>query len=265
MNVGKIGVTVGDWDPGSYLQFEDYRTRPSVDLVSHVHVTAPRSVIDLGCGPGNSTQVLRSRWPQAHVAGLDSSAEMIAAAREAHPDQEWILGDIATWSSATPLDVVFSNAALQWVRDHAGLMPRLFGQVASGGALAVQLPAAMYASIRGMIHEVAGDPAWSLRMESARAALTIEQPQTYYDALAPLARSVDMWETEYYHVLETPSAIIEWISSTGLRPFLDALDSDDERERFTAMLLERVTDAYPPRPDGNVLFPFRRIFLVAHA
>jgi trans-aconitate 2-methyltransferase len=256
---------LGDWNPSGYLKFEDYRTRPSRDLVSHVRVTAPRSVIDLGCGPGNSTQVLRSRWPQARVVGLDSSVEMVAAAHEAYPDQEWMLGDIATWSSDTPFDVVFSNAALQWVGDHVGLLPRLFRQVVPGGALAIQLPAAMYASIRGMVHEVADDAVWSPRMRGARAALTIEQPQAYYDALAPLAQSVDMWETEYHHVLETPSAIIEWISSTGLRPFLDALDSHDERERFNTMLLERVTDAYPLRSDGNVLFPFRRMFVVAYA
>jgi trans-aconitate 2-methyltransferase len=257
--------TLGDWDPGSYLKFEDYRTRPSVDLVSHIRVADPRDVIDLGCGPGNSTQVLRSRWPRARVVGLDSSAEMITAAREAHPDQEWALGDIAMWSSTTPFDVVFSNAALQWVGDHEALLPRLFGQVAPGGALGIQLPAAMYASIRGMIHEVADDPEWSSRMEPARAALTIEAPCVYYDLLAPLARSVDVWETEYHHVLESPSAIIEWISSTGLRPFLDELDSDDERERFTAILLERVKDGYPYQADGKVLFPFRRIFVVAYA
>ncbi len=256
---------MGDWDPGSYLKFEDYRTRPSIDLLAHIRVDDPHNVIDLGCGPGNSTQVLRSRWPQARLVGLDCSAEMIAAAREAHPDQEWALGDIATWSGDTLFDVVFSNAALQWVGDHEGLLPRLFGQVAPGGALAIQLPAVMYASIRGMIYEVADDPAWSSRMESARAALTIEAPHVYYDILAPLARSVDMWETEYQHVLDSPSAIIEWISSTGLRPFLDALDSDEECERFTAMLLERATDAYPFRSDGKVLFPFRRVFVVAYA
>ncbi len=254
-----------DWDPASYLAFADYRTRPSLDLVSHVHVVGPRRVVDLGCGPGNSTQVLRSRWPEAHVVGLDSSAGMIAAAREAYPEQEWILGDIATWSSDSAVDVVFSNAALQWVSDHGDLLPRLFGQVAPGGALAFQLPAAMHASIRGVIHEVAADPMWSARMEGALAALTIEEPHTYYDVIAPLACSVDMWETEYYHVLDTPSAIIEWISSTALRPFLEALGSGWETERFTEMLLERVTKAYPLRRDNRVLFPFRRIFLVAYA
>jgi trans-aconitate 2-methyltransferase len=256
---------MGDWDPGHYLKFEDYRTRPSVDLVSHIRVTDPRSVIDLGCGPGNSTRVLCARWPRARVVGLDSSAEMIDAASEAYPEQEWVRGGIGRWTAAEPFDVVFSNAALQWLDDHGALLPRLFGQVAPGGAFAIQLPAAMYSSIRGMIHEVADDPGWSSRMERARSALTIEEPTAYYDALAPLARSVDLWETEYHHVLESPSAIVEWISSTGLRPFLDALDSGDERERFTAMLLERVAAGFPRRADGNVLFPFRRIFIVAYA
>lgn len=260
-----MGVPLGDWDPGSYLKFEDYRTRPSVDLVSHIHIADPRTVIDLGCGPGNSTQALRSRWPSARVVGMDSSPEMIAAAREAYPEKEWVLGDISTWSSDRPFDVVFSNAALQWVGDHHNVLPRLLANVASGGALAIQLPAAMYSSIRGIIHEVADDSMWSSRMRSARTALTIEKPYVYYDALAPVARRVDLWETEYYHVLESPAAIIEWISSTGLRPFLDALDTDDERERFNSMLLERVTAAYPACADGNVLFPFRRVFFVAYA
>lgn len=256
---------LADWDPGSYLKFEDYRTRPSVDLVSHICVADSRNVIDLGCGPGNSTQVLRARWPQARVVGLDSSAEMISAAREAYPGQEWALGDIATWSGDEPFDVVFSNAALQWVGDHAELMPRLFAQVAPGGALAFQLPAEKYAAIRDMIHAVADDPACSSRMQDARAMLTIERPEAYYDALAPLARSVDVWETEYHHVLDSRPAIIDWISSTGLRPFLDALDTEGERTRFTTLLLERVTEVYALRADGSVLFPFRRVFVVAYA
>jgi trans-aconitate 2-methyltransferase len=253
------------WDPNRYLRFGDERTRPAADLASRVAVDDPGTVIDLGCGPGNSTQVLRRRWPRAHVRGLDSSPEMIAAARRSYPDQEWILGRIEEWSADAPCDVVFSNAALQWVRDHAALLRHLFAQVAPGGALAFQIPSGAYSPVRSLMHEIAQDEAWAARMGEARAALTMEEPPAYYDALAPLARSVDLWETEYYHVMESPSAIVDWISSTGLRPFLDALDSDEETRRFVALLTGRVTQAYATRGDGRVLFPFRRTFVIAYA
>ena len=160
------------------------------------------------------------------MCGLDSSPEMIASAKQSHPDQEWILAGIEDWSPGAPYDVVFSNAALQWVRDHVSLTRRLFSQVAPGGVLAFQIPSGAYSPVRSFIHEIARDEAWGSRMAEARAALTMEEPHVYYDALAPQADSVDIWETEYYHVMESPSAIVEWISSTGLRPFLDALDSE---------------------------------------
>ncbi len=252
------------WDPEAYLRFEDYRTRPAVDLVARIAIDAPESIVDLGCGPGNSTQILRRRWPHARIEGLDSSPEMIASARRSHPDQSWVLGEIGTWSAVAPCDVVFSNAALQWVRGHAALVPRLLAQVAPGGALAFQIPSGAYSPVRAFIQEIAGEPAWARRMEGARRALTMEPPHVYYDALAPVARSVDVWETEYNHPMDSPSAIVEWISATGLRPFLDALD-DDERRRFVAQLTDRVAGAYPARADGRVLFPFRRTFVVARA
>jgi len=253
------------WDPNKYLRFSDERTRPAVDLVSRISLDAPGTIIDLGCGPGNSTQVLRRRWPMALVSGLDRSPVMIASARQSHPDQEWVLGDIEGWSAARPYDVVFSNAALQWVREHAPLTRHLFAQVAAGGALAFQVPSAAYSPVRAFIHEIARDKTWASRMDRARGALTMEAPHVYYDALAPGARSVDVWETEYCHVMESPSAIVEWISSTGLRPFVEALDTDEERQRFVALLTERVTDEFGTRSDGRVLFPFKRTFVIAYA
>jgi trans-aconitate 2-methyltransferase len=190
---------------------------------------------------------------------------MVASAKRSYPDDEWILGRIDDWSAQAPYDVVFSNAALQWAPDHVTLVRHLFGQVAPGGALAFQIPSGAYSPVRSFIHDIAGDEAWAPRMGEARAALTMEEPHVYYDALAARAGSVDLWETEYHHVMESPSAIVEWISSTGLRPFLDALASDDERERFVALLTARVVDSYARRSDGRVLFPFRRTFVVAYA
>jgi trans-aconitate 2-methyltransferase len=255
---------VSDWNPSNYLRFADYRTRPASELASRVRVTAPQRVIDLGCGPGNSTQVLRDRWPDACVLGFDSSPDMIAAAREGYPDDTWELGDIGEWSSDERFDVVFSNAALQWVSDHTSLVPRLFGQVAAGGAFAFQIPSRTFSAIQDLIDEVAGDAAWASFMQAAKSALTIEEPEVYYDLLAPLANGVDMWETIYHQVMESPDAIVEWISSTGLRPYLDALDETAQR-RFVSRLVERVRASYPQRSDGMVLFPFRRISVIAYA
>lgn len=256
---------MGDWDPGRYLRFSDERTRPSVDLAARIAVDAPRRVIDLGCGPGNSAQVLARRWPDASVVGLDSSASMIEMARADHPMQEWVLGSIETWSPDTAFDVVFSNAALQWVPDHGPLVTRLFGAVAPGGALGFQVPSADYAHVRTLIHEVARSGDWAPRMSGPLGALTMEPPEFYYDRLCTAASRLDMWETEYLHVLDSPDAVVEWIASTGLRPFLDALPDEEDRRRFEQRLRERVRESYPRRADGKVLFAFKRTFVVAYA
>jgi trans-aconitate 2-methyltransferase len=190
---------------------------------------------------------------------------MIAAARAAFPDQEWRCGRIEDWSADEPYDVVFSNATLQWVKDHVALTKRLFEQVVPGGVLAFQIPAGEYSPVRTFIFEISTDKAWTHRMDEARSALTMEEPHVYYDALAPRATSMDIWETEYHHVLQSPAAIVEWISSTGLRPFLNALGTDEDRQRFVALLTQRVQESYPTRSDGRVLFPFRRTFVIAYA
>lgn len=252
------------WDAELYLKFGAERTRPSIDLASRVDVAAPARVVDLGCGPGNSTQVLRGRWPSAEVTGLDNSAEMIAAAREKYPDQQWVLGDAGTWSADRPFDVVFSNAAIQWIPHHDALVTHLFDQVAEGGALAFQIPSPVYADIHTLIHHIAADERWSARMQGPMTELTMREPAFYYDVLCNVARSLDIWETEYQHVMESPAAIVEWISSTGLRPFLAALDDEADRAAFTEMLTERAVEAYPSRADGKVLFGFRRLFVVAY-
>lgn len=259
------GRIMGAWNPEAYLKFEDERTRPSHDLIARIRIDDPTSAVDLGCGPGNSTQALLRRWPEARVTGIDSSPDMIEAARTAYPDQDWVLADIETWTSDARFDLVFSNAALQWVTGHEALLGRLFEMVAPDGALAFQMPSDAYAKVRALIHEVADDPAWAERMGDARRALTMEPPQVYYDVLAPIARAIDMWETEYYHLMESPAAIVEWISSTGLRPFLDALEADEERRRFVSTLEARVAESYGRRSDGRVLFPFRRLFFIAYA
>ncbi len=252
------------WDADQYLRFADERTQPAIDLLSRVRVAAPRAVFDLGCGPGNSTALLRARWPDATVVGLDHSSEMIAAARAAHPDGQWQLGDLATWTPPAPADVIFSNAALQWVPDHARVVPHLFAQLAPGGVLAVQVPAHLHSPIHQAMVVVARDPAWADRLRTAAGAIAVETPGTYYDLLRPLAGRIDLWVTEYLHVLDSPAATIDWMRGSGLRPFLQALADDAERARFEARLRPLVEQGYPRQADGRVLFPFRRLFFVAH-
>jgi len=252
------------WDSGLYLKFASERTQPAIDLISKISASNPRRIIDLGCGPGNSTALLRQRWPEADITGLDSSAEMIAAAAKAYPGWKWIEGDGATWTAATPFDLVFSNAALQWCANHTKLFPRLMRQVSREGVMAVQMPAHFESPVHQFILEIAKDPAWQHLTRQAANAIGVGRPSFYYDLLQPLTSRLDIWETEYNHVLESPFAILEWIRGTGLRPFLEALASEEQRSRFQEILLARLTAAYPRQKDGRVLFPFRRLFIVAY-
>lgn len=253
------------WNAAHYLRFGNERTRAAVDLAARVNLEQPREIIDLGCGPGNSTHVLRDFWPGANMLGVDNSPEMIAAAQQEFPDQHWLLADIAHWTPAAPVDLVFSNAALQWVPDHEPLMRHLFAMIAPQGALAFQVPSSTFATVRTLIYELSREPAWNERMQPARNALTLKSPAFYYDALVSAgARELDIWETEYGHVLPSQAAVVDWIASTGLRPFLAALDAEEERSTFLEKLHTRVAEEYELRVDGRVLFPFRRTFVIAY-
>jgi trans-aconitate 2-methyltransferase len=252
------------WDPNLYLRFADERSQPALDLIRRIDLPEPRRIIDLGCGPGNSTRLLRQRWPGADITGLDSSPEMIATAAAAHPEGKWVQGDAATWTADTPFDLVFSNAALQWVPNHPAVFPHLLRQVSSRGALAVQMPVHFQSPVHQRILQIAAEPAWRDRTRAAASAIAVGRPSFYYDLLQPHTARLDLWETEYNHILEGPGAIVEWIRGTGLRPFLEALENDEQRERFQELLLAGVTEDYPRQKDGRVLFPFRRLFLVAY-
>jgi trans-aconitate 2-methyltransferase len=251
------------WDAALYLQFSDERTRPAADLVARVPLDHPAHIVDLGCGPGNSTEMLRRRWPQATLVGVDSSPEMLAAARAAYPNGRWVRGDAAHWSADALVDLVFANASLQWVRDHARLLPRLLAQTGPGGVLAVQMPRLLGSPLQQAIRKVADLPEWRHATAAAQRAIAVEPPSFYYDLLQPHARRLEIWETEYCHVMADVAAIVEWIRGTGLRPYLEALDSDEQRGRFQERLLGALREVYTPRIDGRVLFPFRRLFIVA--
>jgi trans-aconitate 2-methyltransferase len=247
------------WNPTQYLRFSEERTRPCRDLAARIDLPPRARIVDLGCGPGNSTEVLAERWPDADLNGLDSSPEMIANARAAHPDWHWITGDIAHWAAepdGDPYDLVFSNAALQWVPDHAAVFPRLLERART---LAVQVPG----NWDGPAHQTMREVATRYPLEGRVREWFTHDTGFYYDTLAPHASALDIWATEYLHILDNAEAIVEWYKGTGMRPFLEALAIGEDKARFTADYLEAIRDVYPARPDGKVLFPFRRLFLLA--
>jgi trans-aconitate 2-methyltransferase len=260
-----------NWSATQYLKFGDERTRPSRDLAARIEGVNVRRVVDLGCGPGNSTAVLAERWPHAELTGLDNSPRMIEAARLAYPGWRWVESDIGQWAQGAQgaadgterFDVIFSNAALHWVPDHAVLLPQLMARVAPGGVLAFQMPARDSPAHR-LMRTMAASDLWRDSLPAGRVVQWhSHQPAFYYDVLAPHASRLDLWETEYVHVMDDAAAIVEWYRGTGLRPYLDALNTEAERERFAGQYLEGILELYPRRADGRVLFPFRRVFAIA--
>ncbi|WP_442583034.1 trans-aconitate 2-methyltransferase [Mesorhizobium sp. ASY16-5R] len=253
--------TTKDWSAQKYLQFENERTRPARDLLAHVPLEAPRRVVDIGCGPGNSTELLIRRWPEAKVSGIDSSPAMIAEARKRLPQVDFALADIATWTPGEPVDVLFANAVLQWLPDHAALLPKLFGLLAPGGVMAIQMPDNIGEPSHRLMRETAAAVPFAAKLADA-ARPQLPPVGLYYDLLAPHAARVDVWHVAYNHPLADAGAIVDWVSSTGLRPFLDPLDAG-EQAQFLAAYTAGIAAAYPPRVDGRVLLRFPRMFIVA--
>lgn len=252
---------MADWSPSTYLKFEDERTRPARDLLAQVPLTAPRLVVDMGCGPGNSTELLVERFPEAEVIGLDSSANMLAEARQRLPGVRFEAADAGVWVPEAGTDVVFANAIYQWVPNHLEVFPKIMAGLETGGVLAVQMPDNMAEPSHVLMREVAAEGPWAETLRDA-ARLPLPPVNTYYDALKPASQRVEIWHSVYNHVLAGPEAIVEWVKSTGLRPFIDPLSLAD-REAFLARYLEKIAAAYPPTVDGKVLLRFPRLFIVA--
>jgi trans-aconitate 2-methyltransferase len=253
------------WDPRQYLKFADHRLRPALDLLAQIRLDSPDIVFDLGCGPGNITRLLAERWSGAQVFGVDSSPAMLAKARLEAPGITFVEGDINTWSAPSAASLLFSNATLHWIDGHAALLPRLLRQLSPGGMLAVQMPRNHDAPSHVLMRAAAEDGPWRSRLAAVRQVLrSVEPPDAYYRILAPIARRVDIWESEYLHVLDGDSPVVEWTKGTGLRPYLDALDEPD-RSGFLAAYSARIAAAYPQQADGRTLLPFRRIFFVAQS
>lgn len=252
-----------DWSAADYLRFADERTRPARDLLAAVPNAHIRSAVDLGCGPGNSTELLVRRFPKARVEGIDSSPAMIAEARARLPAASFSLADIAAWEGDGGYDLLFANASLQWVPDHEKLLPRLVSRLREGGTLAVQLPDNLDEPSHTAMAEAARGAPWSGKLVGAEAARTpIQEPRFYWELLIPHCRRVDVWRTVYHHPLAGADAVVDWFRSTGLRPYLAELD-EAERAAFLLRYRAIVAENYPLAPDGRLLLPFPRLFIVA--
>lgn len=250
------------WNPGVYLAFADHRGRPFFDLLSRVRAEVPRRVVDLGCGPGNLTITLTQRWPGAVVEAVDSSPEMVAAARERGLDAS--VGDLAAWTPKPDTDVVISNAALQWVPEHRELLVRWVDELAAGAWLAMQVPGNFDAPSHAAVRELASSPQWldALGHIPFRVGKVVDSAAEYAATLADAGCTVDTWETTYVHELAGEHPVLDWITGTALTPVRSAL-GDEDWQRFRSELIPMLDERYPARPDGRTFFPFRRIFVVA--
>ena len=250
------------WSAAQYVKFEEERTRPVRDLVARIPNPHARQAADIGCGPGNSTEVLRQRYPKADIVGIDSSSDMIEAACKRLPDVSFAVADIVGWGGEG-FDVIPANAVIQWIPDHATLLPPLVAKLAAGGSLAVQTPDNLDEPSHRLMREVAADGPWSARLSDASKARAARHgADWYFRLLRPQATRVDVWRTTYFHPLSSARAVVEWVKGTGLRPFVDPLDPA-EREAYLARYEAEVASAYPAEADGTVLLPFPRLFIVA--
>jgi trans-aconitate 2-methyltransferase len=254
------------WNSSQYLKFANERTQPSIDLVARLTLDPPKTIIDLGCGPGNSTAVVARRWPTAAITGLDSSAAMLATAKKDYPQWTWRESGIAEWAATNSekYDLVFSNAALHWVTDHARTLPKIFSDVAAGGAFAFQVPHSLASPHQTCMRELPKSPKWRSLFPTQPVAWQVESVGFYYDLFAGLAARVDVWLTDYIYVFEGPEGIVEWHKGAALLPFLKTLPDEATRTEFIADYLAAITPHYPRQANGKVLLPFRRLFVIAY-
>jgi trans-aconitate 2-methyltransferase len=260
----RAGNAMSSWNPNLYLQFKEERTQPARDLIARIQLPNPRSIVDLGCGPGNSTQVLRDRWPDAEITGVDNSPEMIRKARESHPQGRWEQADIQTWKPKVTFDIVESNATLQWIPDHQRLIPRLFSLLRAGGALAVQLPANQEAPLHLALLRISRRSEWREYTAGCEDLIVYQPPEFYFEILSALSSHFHLWETTYFHVLQAHRELVDWYSSTGMKTYLERLPEESQKQAFRVQVLEACRAEYPVQRDGRILYPFRRLFFVAY-
>jgi trans-aconitate 2-methyltransferase len=257
------GRATADWSAQQYLKFEDERTRPSRDLLTQVPLESPGRVVDLGCGPGNSTQLLIERFPHAEVIGVDSSPDMLRQARAQLPRCTFVEGDLATWMPEPGTDLLFGNAVFHWVPDHPQVLARLLGSLPPGGVLAVQMPDNTTEPALMLMEKVAASGLWAAAIARAGGARNgLLRPEDYYDLLRPLCRRIDIWHIAYNHIIEDHAGVVEWFKGSALRPYLAPLDAA-MRAAFAARYTDEIRLAYPARFDGRVMLRFPRLFILA--
>lgn len=254
-----------DWNAEQYLKFERQRTQPAIDLANRIFLKEPEKILDVGCGPGNSSRVLKDRFPAARVIGIDNSQNMLKKAMASHPDIEFRLFDAGSDLSGLGecFDIVFSNACLQWIPNHGQLIVRLMSILIKGGVLAVQIPYNFSEPIHEIIREVSSSDRWAGYFHGKRVFHTLS-PGGYFDILAGITPDFEIWETTYYHVMQSHESIMEWYRGTGLRPYLDALPVQ-KRAEFEQEIFERLVKAYPKQRNGEIIFRFPRLFFMAVA
>jgi trans-aconitate 2-methyltransferase len=255
---------LSDWNASQYLKFGDQRTRPVRDLLARVPLVSPKCVVDLGCGPGNSTEQLTLQYPDAQITGIDSSPNMLIKARAALPHVTFAQADLRSYVPDEPVDLFFSNAVLQWIPDaeRIPVMTRMIKALPSGGVFAFQVPDNFYELSHGAMRETAADGPWAAMLQTTSPLrIPFPSPQTLYDELKPHLTTIDIWHTHYHHILDDHQAIVEWVKGTGLRPFIDPL-SGEHREKFLQAYLDRVKQAYPKLHDGKVMLRYPRLFVV---
>lgn len=256
------------WQAETYLSFKEERTRPAVDLLARVNQANPKLVIDLGCGPGNSTLLLQQRWPSANIIGVDNSKDMLENAQNKNPHIKWQYADINTWLPETAPNIIFANAVLQWLDNHDLLIPKLFEFLSVQGTLAIQMPRNYDQATHTTIVEMINKQPWHnklshlLRYDDSEKNWPVHPPEIYYELLAPLSKKIDIWQTEYFTVLEGDNPVAKWSEGTALRPFLSAL-VEPERTIFLNEYKEKIAQIYRPSKQGKTLLPFRRIFIIA--
>ncbi len=253
---------MADWSSTQYLKFADERTRAARDLLAQVPLKTPRLAFDLGCGPGNSTELLIQRYPEARIVGVNSSPDMLAKARQSCAYADFIEGDLASWQPPEEPDLLFANAVFQWVPNYLRVLSRLIAALPNGGVLAVQMPDNHDEPSHVAMRETAAEGPWAEKLKKlGRVRDRLPAPATYYGALKPEVARVDIWHTIYNHPLDGADGIVEWVKGTGLRPYLDPLDAE-ERRAYLAQYRARITKAYPTASDGKALLRFPRLFIV---
>ncbi len=256
---------MSDWQPNQYLKFKDDRTQPSIDLVNRIEVDSPKRIIDIGCGPGNSTKILKDRWPDAEIIGLDNSKAMLEKAQTTDSSIEWVLMDSnADLSEFGKFDIIFSNAALQWMPEHEVLIPKLFEMLNEGGVIAIQVPSVKHLPIYAEIQNLIKEGRWSPYFEAPPIYPKHFSFPHFYDIISSLSKTLKAWQTDYITILNSHDDVVEWYKGTALRPFLNMIPDEALQAEFCSDYREKIVEAYPMEKDGKVLLPFTRIFFTLY-